>query len=56
MAGIYARFGIDMPPESLDAIRAIDDESKGAAGAQTQYSLADYGLTEDQVKSRFAGL
>lgn len=55
--GIYARFGIDFPPESLDAIRAIDDESKkGPRAPKHEYSLADYGLTEDQVKSRFAGL
>lgn len=55
--GIYARFGIDMPPESLDAIRAIDDESKkGPRAPKHEYSLADYGLTEEQVKSRFAGL
>lgn len=55
--GIYARFGIDMPPESLDAIRATDDESKkGPRAPKHDYSLADYGLTEDQVKSRFEGL
>lgn len=54
---IYARFGIDCPPESLDAIRATDDESKkGPRAPKHEYSLADYGLTEDQVKSRFAGL
>lgn len=55
--GIYARFGIDFPPESLDAIRAIDAESKkGPRAPKHEYSLADYGLTEEQVKSRFAGL
>jgi hypothetical protein len=36
------------------AIEEIDRESKeGAAKPSHSYSLADYGLTEDEVRSRF---
>ncbi len=54
---IYAHFGIEFTPEARAAIVATDDESKqGARAPKHTYSLADYGLTEDQVKERFAGL
>ena len=39
------------------AIAHTDDESKkGPRAPKHTYSLADYGLTEDQVTERFRGL
>ena len=54
---IYAHFGIEMTDTARDAIAATDAESKqGPRAPKHSYSLADYGLTEDQVKERFRGL
>jgi len=54
---IYTQFGIEMTPDAQDGIRETDEESKrGPRAPKHEYSLADYGLTEDQVKSRFRGL
>ena len=54
---IYASFGIDMTDEARAAIQTTDEESKqGPRAPKHTYSLADYGLTEDQVKERFRGL
>lgn len=54
---IYARFGIEMTEAARTAIRETDDQSKqGPRAPKHSYSLADYGLTEDQVKERFRGL
>lgn len=54
---IYARFGIEMTDAARTAIRETDDQSKqGPRAPKHSYSLADYGLTEDQVKERFRGL
>ncbi len=37
--------------------KRTDEESKqGPRAPKHTYSLADYGLTEDQVKERFGGL
>jgi len=57
VASIYANFGIEMTEEASAAIIRTDDESKhGQRAPKHSYSLADYGLTEDQVKERFRGL
>ena len=54
---IYASFGIDMTDEARAAIQTTDEESKqGPRAPKHTYSLADYGLTEEQVKERFANL
>ena len=54
---IYAHFGIDMTEQARTAIRQTDEESKqGPRAPKHTYSLADYGLTEDEVKDRFRGL
>ena len=54
---IYAHFGIEMTDDARAAIAHTDDESKkGPRAPKHTYSLADYGLTEEQVKERFAGL
>ena len=54
---IYSHFGIEMTDDARAAIRATDEESKqGPRAPKHTYSLADYGLTEDQVKERFKGL
>ena len=54
---IYAHFGIEMTDDARAAIGRTDEESKqGPRAPKHTYALADYGLTEDQVKERFAGL
>ncbi|WP_167097378.1 sulfotransferase [Mycobacterium sp. DL592] len=54
---IYSHFGIEMTDDARAAIQATDEESKqGPRAPKHTYSLADYGLTEDQVKERFKGL
>jgi hypothetical protein len=46
-----------MTEQARAAIRQTDEESKqGPRAPKHTYSLADYGLTEDQVKDRFRGL
>ncbi|WP_445168381.1 sulfotransferase family protein [Mycolicibacterium sp. Dal123E01] len=54
---IYSHFGIEMTDEARAAIERTDEESKqGPRAPKHTYSLADYGLTEEQVKERFKGL
>ena len=54
---IYSHFGIGMTEDARAAIEATDEESKqGPRAPKHTYSLADYGLTEEQVKDRFRGL
>ena len=54
---IYSHFGIDMTEQARAAIEATDEESRqGPRAPKHTYSLADYGLNEDQVKERFRGL
>ena len=54
---IYSHFGIEMTDGARAAIVATDEESKqGPRAPKHTYSLADYGLTEEQVKDRFRGL
>ncbi|NKY86324.1 sulfotransferase family protein [Nocardia veterana] len=54
---IYSTFGLDYTESARAAMRALDEESKsGARKPAHTYSLADYGLTEDEVRSVFADL
>jgi hypothetical protein len=54
---IYSHFGIDLTDEARSAIAQTDQQSKqGPRAPKHTYSLADYGLTEEQVKDRFRGL
>jgi hypothetical protein len=54
---VYEQFGIEMTDEARAAIQRTDEESKqGPRAPKHTYSLADYGLTEEQVKERFKGL
>lgn len=54
---IYAHLGIEFTAEARAAVDRTDAESKqGPRAPKHTYSLADYGLTEDQVKERFKGL
>ncbi|PND57361.1 sulfotransferase family protein [Mycobacterium sp. ENV421] len=54
---IYSHFGIELTDEARAAIQRTDEESKqGPRAPKHTYSLADYGLTEEQVKERFKGL
>ena len=55
--GVYRQFGIDFTDAARDAMTAMHDESqKGPRAPKHTYSLADYGLTDEQVKERFKGL
>jgi hypothetical protein len=52
---IYDGFDIELTAEHTAAIDEMDRESKhGKTKATHTYSLADYGLTEDEVRSAFA--
>jgi hypothetical protein len=54
---VYEQFGIEMTDDARAAIQRTDEESKqGPRAPKHTYSLADYGLTEDQVKESFKGL
>ncbi|MCV7346830.1 sulfotransferase family protein [Mycolicibacterium rhodesiae] len=54
---IYDAFGLEMTDDARAAIQRTDEESKqGPRAPKHTYSLADYGLTEEQVKERFKGL
>jgi hypothetical protein len=51
---IYDQFGLDWTPDVQSAVVAIDQESKqGKAKPSHTYTLKDYGLTEDRVRSAF---
>jgi hypothetical protein len=57
LEAIYRHFDIDF----TDAARAAAEEThteskKGPRAPKHTYSLADYGLTDHQVKERFKGL
>ena len=55
--GIYAKFGIEFTDAAHEAMTSMHAESqKGPRAPKHTYSLADYGLTDDQVKARFKGL
>ena len=52
--GVYEHFGLDFTPEAQSAVADIDRESKqGGKAPSHKYSLQDYGLTDDQVRSAF---
>ena len=52
--GIYDQFGLDLTPEAVAAVEEIDREQKSGGKAPSHtYELADYGLTEDQVRRAF---
>ena len=55
--GIYSHFDIEFTDGARAAITGSHEESKkGPRAPKHTYSLADYGLTDEQVKERFAGL
>lgn len=52
--GIYEAFDIDWTAEAAAEVEAIDSQSRqGGKRPSHQYSLADYGLTEAQVRAAF---
>ncbi|MBV9319767.1 MAG: sulfotransferase, partial [Mycobacterium sp.] len=55
--GIYRYFGLTLTEEARRAMQICHSESQtGARAPKHTYSLADYGLTAESVKARFAGL
>ena len=55
--GIYRHFGLELSDEASTAMRQMHEESrKGPRAPKHTYSLADYGLTAEMVRERFAGL
>jgi hypothetical protein len=57
MDAIYQHFGIEMTDAARSAMEASHAESQqGPRAPKHKYSLADYGLTAEQVKERFKGL
>ncbi len=57
VAGIYTHFGIELSDAARQAMRDMHDESRrGPRSPKHTYSLADYGLTAEQVRERFTGL
>jgi hypothetical protein len=55
--GIYRYFDMPLTGSAMLAMQEIHAESKtGPRAPKHSYSLADYGLTADAVKARFAGL
>lgn len=55
--GIYRYFGLPLSSSALLAMQEMHAESrKGPRAPKHNYSLADYGLTAEQVKARFEGL
>ena len=57
LGAIYRHFGIDFTDEARAVAEETHAESKtGPRAPKHAYSLADYGLTDQQVKDRFKGL
>jgi len=55
--GIYSHFDIEFTDGARAAITGSHEESKkGPRAPKHTYSLADYGLTDEQVKEQFRGL
>lgn len=55
VGAIYDAFGLSWSTEAQAAVRALDDESRhGPRRPSHRYDLADYGLTEDEVRAAFA--
>jgi hypothetical protein len=54
---IYRQFRLDYTPAARASMEEMHAESQqGPRAPKHTYSLADYGLTSEQVKERFAGL
>jgi hypothetical protein len=54
---IYGKFGLDFTDAARESMEAMHAESqKGPRAPKHTYSLADYGLTPEEVKERFKGL
>jgi hypothetical protein len=52
---VYERLGAELTDEARAAMTAVDEQSRsGARRPSHQYSLADFGLTGEQVDERFA--
>jgi hypothetical protein len=57
VADVYRHFGIELTEDARAAVERSHEESRqGPRAPKHTYSLDDYGLTEDQVRERFAGL
>ncbi|CAJ1579377.1 sulfotransferase [[Mycobacterium] wendilense] len=57
VAGIYTHFGLELSDAGRQAMRDMHEASQqGPRSPKHTYSLADYGLTAEQVRERFAGL
>jgi hypothetical protein len=57
VAEVYRHFGLPLTGEARQAMEASHAESQtGPRAPKHKYSLADYGLTAEAVKERFAGL
>ena len=55
--GIYSHFDIEFTDEARTAITASHAQTQeGPRAPKHTYSLADYGLTDEQVKEQFKGL
>ncbi|MEV6427814.1 sulfotransferase [Nocardia sp. NPDC051463] len=55
VGSIYQHFGLSLSAEAESAMAALHSEStSGAARPAHRYTLADFGLTADQVDARFA--
>ncbi len=53
---VYGRFGLDYSDAAAAAVRALHAEAaRGDARPSHRYSLADFGLTGEQVDERFGG-
>ena len=53
--GIYDAFDLDWSADAQAAVEEIDRESRsGGKRPSHRYDLADYGLTEDEVRATFA--
>ncbi|MCR3720648.1 MULTISPECIES: sulfotransferase family protein [Prauserella salsuginis group] len=54
---VYGHFGLPLSDEAREAMRRLHTASTtGAARPEHRYSLADFGLTGDEVRRRFADL
>ena len=54
---VYRHFDLPYTDAARAAVTAVNDASKkGPRAPKHAYALADYGLTAEQVKERFAGL
>ena len=57
MADIYRHFDIPLTGDARQAVeKSHADSQSGERAPKHTYSLADYGLTAEEVKERFAGL